>query len=78
MKLSDKVASIKEKIRQLASKLDQLRTENRILMEENRDLRIKVQRDAEEMNFIRHQLAALKEKIITRTPETVIEKEERG
>ena len=76
MKLSNKIADIKEKIAQLASKMENLRSENKMLLEENSTLKIKLQRDAEELNFMKHQLAVLKERLISQSPKTVIEKEE--
>jgi len=76
MKLSDKVADIKKKVTLLASKMDKLRSENKVLIEENRELRIKLQRDAEELAFMRHQLAVFKERLMAESPKEVIEEEE--
>ena len=76
MRLSDKIASIKEKITQLASKMENLRSENKQLVEENRELRIKLQRDAEELEFMKHQLAVFKERLTAQSSKAVIENEE--
>lgn len=76
MKLSDKIAGIKEKITQLASKMENLRLENKQLVEENRELRVKLQRDGEELTFLKHQLAVLKERLEAQSSKAVIEKEE--
>ena len=67
---------IKEKITQLASKMENLRLENRLLVEENSKLRTKLQRDAEETSYLKHQLAVLKEQLLAKSPKTVIEEEE--
>ena len=76
MKLSDKIADIKKKVTHLASKMDKLRSENKVLIEENRKLRIKLQRDAEESRFMRHQLAVFKERLMNQSLKEVIEEEE--
>ncbi|GEM_PF-6243097 len=76
MELSKKIAGIKEKITQLASKMENLRLENRLLVEENSKLRTKLQRDAEETSYLKHQLAVLKEQLLAKSPKTVIEEEE--
>lgn len=76
MKLSEKIAGIKEKITRLASKMEALRLENKMLVEENRELKIKLQRDAEALKFMKHQLAVFKERLMTQSPEAVIEEEE--
>ncbi len=76
MKLSDKIADIKKKVRHLASKMDKLRSENKVLIEENRELRIKLQRDAKELKFMRHQLAVFKERLMNQSLKEVIEEEE--
>jgi len=59
MRLSDKIAGIKEKIAQLASKMENLR-----------------QRDAEELAFMKHQLAVFKERLTAQSSKEVIENEE--
>jgi len=76
MKLSDKVADIKKKVTLLASKMEEFRSENKVLIEENRELRTKLQRDAEELAFMRHQLAVFKERLMTQSLKEVIEEEE--
>jgi len=75
MELSEKIANIKEKITQLASKMEHLRLENRLLVEENSKLSTKLQRNAEETSYLRHQLAVLKEQI-NQSPKAVVEEEE--
>ena len=75
MELSDKIANIKEKITQLASKMENLRLENRLLVEENSKLSTKLQRDAEEISYLKHQLAILREQILAQSPKAVIEEE---
>ena len=77
MELSGKIADIKEKITKLASKMNDLRSENKLLVEENRELKIKLQRDAEELKFMKHQLAVFKERLTAaQSPKAVIEEEE--
>lgn len=76
MKLSDKIADIKKKVTHLASKMEELRSENKVLIEENRELRIKLQRDAEELAFMRHQLAVFKERLMAQSLQEVVEEEE--
>jgi predicted nuclease with TOPRIM domain len=76
MELSGKIANIKEKITHIASKMEALRVENRKLIEENKELKTKLQRDAEEMKFLRHQLAVFKERVMTQSPNEVVEEEE--
>ncbi len=76
MELSDKIANIKEKITQLASKMENLRLENRLLVEENSKLSTKLQRDAEETSYLKHQLATLKEQLLAQSPKAVVEEEE--
>lgn len=78
MELSKKVANIKEKITLLASKMENLRSEKLMLVEENRELRIKLQRDEEEIAFLKHQVATLSERINTQLRSQVIEEEEQG
>ena len=75
MELSNKIANIKEKIAQLASKMENLRLENNLLVEENSKLKIKLQRDAEETSYLKHQLAVLKEQLLVKSPKEVIEEE---
>ena len=76
MELSDKIANIKEKITQLASKMENLRLENRLLVEENSKLKTKLQRDAEELSYLKHQLVVLKQNSFIQSPKAVIEEEE--
>lgn len=76
MKLSDKIADIKKKVTHLASKMEELRSENKVLIEENRELRIKLQRDAEELTFMKHQLAVFKERLLAQSLQEVVEEEE--
>ncbi|MFK7980808.1 MAG: hypothetical protein AB8G86_12560 [Saprospiraceae bacterium] len=76
MELSTKIANIKEKITQLASKMENLRLENRLLVEENSKLSTKLQRDAEETSYLKHQLAILRAQLLTQSPKAVIEEEE--
>lgn len=76
MELSGKIADIKEKITKLASKMNDLRSENKLLVEENRELKIKLQRDAEELKFMKHQLAVFKERLLAQSPKAVVEEEE--
>lgn len=76
MELSEKIANIKEKIAQLASKMENLRLENSLLVEENSKLKIKLQRDAEEATYLKHQLAVLKEQLLAKSPNAVRKEEE--
>ena len=75
MELSDKIANIKEKITQLASKMENLRLENRLLVEENSKLSTKLQRDAEEISYLKHQLAKLRAHTLAQSSKAVIEEE---
>lgn len=76
MELSTKIAEIKEKITLLASKMENLRSQKLMLVKENKELKIKLQRDEEEIKILKHQVAVLTERINTQLQKEIIEEEE--
>ena len=73
--ISAKIEAIKTKIQELASKIENLRSENLMLIEENKKLKINLQRDADEIQVLKHQIASLECMNVPLT-EKLVEQEE--
>ncbi len=74
--LSTQIEAIKEKIQQLVSKIEHLRSENLILIEENKKLKTNLQRDVQEIQILKHQVASLTKHGNVLLSKRVIEQEE--